>query len=107
MAWQCFVYLFNWKCASLGKIQMKRLHKRRPIDWSVNQTWTSNMEADPYAFPGDDYEESETPKFNDSFMELFGESSSEEEFEGFTKEDKRFGIRSRVRDFHHRRDEER
>ena len=39
-------------------------------------------------------------------MELF-RNSSDEEFEGFEEEDRQFGVKSQVKDFHHRTDEER
>jgi len=39
-------------------------------------------------------------------MELFRDSS-DEKFEGFEEEDRQFDVKSRVKDSHHRTDEER
>ena len=65
------------------------------------------MASDPYAFTEERYEGTGMPDLNHSLMELFNNSSSEEEFHGFEEEDEHFGVRSRVKDFHHRGDEER
>lgn len=63
---------------------------------------------DPYAFTEEEYEDTGVGVFNESFMELFRQSdSSEEEFEGFQQDDVHFGLQSRVRNFHKRRDGER
>ena len=43
--------------------------------------------CDPYDFDNDDYVESQTPNLNDSFMEMFREDSSEDDFSGFTSEE--------------------
>ena len=55
------------------------------------------MASDPFEFTEVTYEGTGIPNFNDSFMELFQETSSdEEEFEGFKIEDIYFGVTSRV-----------
>ena len=43
--------------------------------------------CDPYDFDNDDYVESQTPNLSDSFMEMFREDSSEDDFSGFTSEE--------------------
>ena len=43
--------------------------------------------CDPYDFDNDDYVESQTPNLNDSFMEMFREDSSEDDFSGFTSDE--------------------
>ena len=43
--------------------------------------------CDPYDFDNDDYVESQTPNLSDSFMEMFPEDSSEDDFSGFTSEE--------------------
>ena len=43
--------------------------------------------SDPYDFDNDDYVESQTPGLSDSFMEMFREDSSEDDFSGFTSEE--------------------
>ena len=62
------------------------------------------MASDPYEFTEEIYEGTGMPEFSDSIMEMFNGSSSEEEFEGFLEEDVHFGVQSRVKNFHHRRD---
>ena len=42
---------------------------------------------DLYDFDHDDYIESQTPNLSDSFMEMFREDSSEDDFSGFTSEE--------------------
>lgn len=66
------------------------------------------MASDPFEFTEVTYQGTGlVPDLNDSFMELFGDSSSDEDFEGFQVEDVQFGITSRVKRFHRRRDNER
>ena len=43
--------------------------------------------SDPYDFDNDSYVESQTPGLSDSFMEMFREDSSEDDFSGFTSEE--------------------
>ena len=40
------------------------------------------------------------------WKDIFESSSSEDEFDGFTLDEGQFGVESRVRVFHRRRDEE-
>ena len=65
------------------------------------------MASDPYEFTEETYEGTGMPEFSDSMMKMFNGSSSEDEFEGFLEEDVHFGVQSKVKNFHHRRDDER
>ena len=68
------------------------------------------MTCNPYAFTEEEnrLEGLGVPDFDESMMELFNASSSEEEeFFGFQAEDKHFGVQSRGKHFHHRGDKER
>lgn len=56
--------------------------------------------CDPFNFDNDNNVGSQVPDFNSSFMEQFRESSVEEEFDGFTREDIFLSGSSRVRSFH-------
>ena len=87
----------------MERIYQQRLLIRQPTRLCNNAA----MSNDPYVFTEVSYHDTGTSQvFNDSFMELFRDSS-DEEFEGFEEEDRQFGVKSRVKDFHHRTDEER
>lgn len=59
--------------------------------------------ASPFHF----VDESANTPFSDSWMELFQSESSDDDFDGFNEDDCQFGLKSNVREFHQRRDEER
>ena len=62
------------------------------------------MASDPCEFTQVEYQGT---RLNDSIIELFQESSLDEDFKDFQDEDAHFGIKSRVKTFHHQRNDER
>ena len=56
--------------------------------------------SDPYDFDNDDYVESQTPGLSDSFMEMFREDSSEDDFSGFTREEAFMYGNKHMNEFH-------
>ena len=58
--------------------------------------------GDPFEFVDEEVSSNE-----DVWTEIFDSSSSEDEYDGFTLDEDQFGLHSRVKVFHGRRDEER
>ena len=88
-----------------GLAKLKFTTYKREVTLRIS--YTAIMASDPYEFIEEVYQGTGIPGLSDSLMETFNNTSSEEEFEGFLEEDVHFGVQSRVKNFHHRRDSER